>query len=561
MPRARRAWSPLRGIGGAGVLAVAAAACVGSIGADGSDIRVPDAGALATGSHADAVCTTPSPGDAPLRRLTQAEYNNTVRDLLGDSSNPANSFPPDQKVGEFSNTAIALTVSPLLAQSFESAAETLAANAVANLKSLTTCDTTVTGEDGCAQSFITTFGKRAFRRALTADEQAGLFALYQTNRDGADYNNGIQSVIEAMLESAPFLYRVEFGSLGDGGDVVPLTSTEMASRLSYFLWGSMPDDTLFAAADGDRLVTAEQVAAQATRMLADPKAHPAVDQFFNEWLGVGDIASASKDPATYPTYSVAVRDAMQSETLAFVDWLMWTSDAKVDTLLTAPVSFLNASLASFYGVPNVTGDSLQRVELDPTQRAGIVTQGSVLTVLAKADRSSPVLRGKFVRETLLCQTISPPPQNIVITPPPVTPGVSTRELFTMHSQVQPCKGCHALMDPIGFGFENYDGVGRWRTIDQGHPIDATGTLSASDVNGDFDGAVALAKKLAESQEVQDCVATQWFRYAIGRGDTQNDACSLQSLKSKFASSGSDMKQLLAAITQTDAFRYRPRVQP
>ena len=545
-----------------GVLALgAAAACVGSIGADGSDIRVPDAGVLAMGSHADAVCTTPSPGDAPLRRLTQAEYNNTVRDLLGDSSNPANSFPPDQKVGEFSNTAIALTVSPLLAQSFESAAETLAANAVANLKSLTTCDTAVTGEDGCAQTFIATFGKRAFRRALTTDEQTGLFALYQTNRDGADYNNGIQSVIEAMLQSAPFLYRVEFGAAGDGGDVVPLTSTEMASRLSYFLWGSMPDDTLFAAADADRLVTAEQVSAQATRMLADPKAHPAVGQFFNEWLGVGNIASASKDPATYATYSVAVRDAMQSETLAFVDWLMWTSDAKVDTLLTAPVSFLNASLASFYGVPNVTGDSLQRVELDPTQRAGIVTQGSVLTVLAKADRSSPVLRGKFVRETLLCQTISPPPQNIVITPPSVTPGVSTRELFTMHSQIQPCKGCHALMDPIGFGFENYDGVGRWRTVDQGQPIDATGTLSASDVNGDFDGAVALAKRLAQSQEVHDCVATQWFRYAIGRGDTQNDACSLQSLKSQFASSGSDMKQLLAAITQTDTFRYRPRVQP
>ncbi len=556
-----RSWMPLRGLGGAGVIAIAAVACIGSIGADGSDIRVPDAGALATGSKADDVCTTPSPGDAPLRRLTQAEYNNTVRDLLGDSSNPANSFPPDQKVGEFSNTAISLTVSPLLAQSYESAAETLAANAIANLKSLTTCDTTVTGEDACAQQFIVTFGKRAFRRALTADEQSGLFALYQTNRAGADYDGGIQSVIEAMLQSAPFLYRVEFGAAGDGGSVVPLTSTEMASRLSYFLWGSMPDDALFAAADSDQLATPGQVAAQATRMLADPKAHPAVDQFFNEWLGVGDIESASKDPATYATYTPAVRDAMQSETLAFVDWLMWTSDAKVDTLLTAPVSFLNASLAAFYGVPNVSGDSLQRVELDPTQRAGIVTQGSVLTVLAKADRSSPVLRGKFVRETLLCQTISPPPQNIVITPAPVTPGVSTRELFTMHSQVEPCKSCHTLMDPIGFGFENYDGVGRWRTVDQGQPIDATGTLSASDVNGDFDGAVALAKKLAQSQEVHDCVATQWFRYAIGRGDTEDDACSLQSLKSAFSASGSDMKKLLAAITVSDTFRYRPRVQP
>jgi hypothetical protein len=554
--------APFRGVGGGAVIAIAAAACVGSIGADGSDFRVPDA-SVATTTSTDAVCTTISPGDAPLRRLTQAEYNNTVRDLLGDTSNPANSFPPDQKVGQFSNTATALTVSPLLAQSYETAAETLAANAVANLASLSACDTTTTGEDACAQQFITTFGKRAFRRPLTTEEQSDLFALYQTNSDGADYDNGIQSVIEAMLQSAPFLYRAEFGAPGDGGNVVALTSTEMASRLSYFLWGSMPDDALFAAADADQLTTAEQIATQATRMLADPKSHPAVEQFFSEWLDVSasDIDGAPKDPTTYAAYTPAIRDAMTSETTAFVDWVMWTSDAKVDTLLTSPVSFLNASLASFYGVPNVTGDTMQEVQLDPTQRAGIFTQGSVLTVQAKADRSSPVLRGKFVREALLCQPIAPPPQNIVITPPPVTPGVSTRELFTMHSQVEPCKSCHSLMDPIGFGFENYDGVGRWRTVDQGQPIDATGTLSESDVNGNFDGAVALAKKLAQSQEVHDCVATQWFRYSIGRGDTEQDACSLQSLKNKFSASGSDMRQLLAAITQTDTFRYRPVVQP
>jgi len=201
------------------------------------------------------------------------------------------------------------------------------------------------------------------------------------------------------------------------------------------------------------------------------------------------------------------------------------------------------------------------VDLDPTQRAGIITQGAVLTVLAKPDRSSPVLRGKFVREKLLCQTISPPPQNIIITPPPVTPGVSTRDLFTMHSQVEPCKSCHALMDPIGFGFEHYDGIGRWRAVDQGQPVNATGTLSSSDVNGTFDGAVALAKRLSQSKEVNDCVATQWFRYAIGRGDTKEDACTLQSLKQSFAGSRSDMRKLLVAITQADTFRYRPVVKP
>src|SRR5579884_1841087 len=239
MVRGLRPWpTPLRAVGGsgivaiAGVAAIAAGACVGSIGADGSDIRAPDASLLShSGAQANAVCTTPSPGVAPLRRLTRAEYNNTVRDLLGDTSNPADAFPPDQKVGSFSNTAMALTVSPLLAQGYQSAAEALAAKAVSNLPSLSSCDTTATGEDACAAQFIASFGKRAFRRGLTADERSALFALYQTNRSGADYNNGIQAVIEAMLQSAPFLYRVEFGNTAGGGGVVPLTSTEMASRL------------------------------------------------------------------------------------------------------------------------------------------------------------------------------------------------------------------------------------------------------------------------------------------------------------------------------------------
>jgi hypothetical protein len=303
------------------------------------------------------------------------------------------------------------------------------------------------------------------------------------------------------------------------------------------------------------------VSAQATRMIADPKAHPAVSQFFSEWVGVDEIDNAPKDPTTYADYTPDVRDAMKAETLAFADWVMWQSDAKLGTLLTAPVSFVNQSLATIYGVTGITGTAMQEVQLDPTQRAGIVTQAGVMTVLGKADRSSPVLRGKFIREKLFCQTVSPPPQNIVITPPAIMPGVSTRDMFTMHSQVQPCKGCHTLMDPIGFGFENYDGVGQWRTTDQGQTVNATGTLTGSDINGDFNGAVDLAHKLAQSSEVRDCVATEWFRYAMGRGESTDDACSLQSLKQSFSASQSDIRQLLVAVTQTAAFRYRQEETP
>jgi hypothetical protein len=507
-------------------------------------------------------CTTLSPGPSPLRRLTQPEYNSTVRDLLGDTSSPASAFPPDQRQGDFSNTAVALTVSPLLAQSYQTAAEALATTAIGHLSTIVACDTTAMGEDACATKFITTFGKRAFRRPLTQDEQSALLALYQTNRSAADYNNGIQSVIEAILQSAPFLYRPEFGSTGLAkGTVVPLTSYEIASRLSYFLWGSMPDDALFAAADADALKTPAQVAAQATRMLADTKAHPAVSQFFSEWMGVDAIASAPKDPTVYAAYTSQVESAMQQETLAFADWAIWQSDAKLATLLTAPVAFVNQSLAPLYGVSGITGDTVQQVKVDPTQRAGLITQAGVMAVLGKADRSSPVLRGKFIREKLFCQTVSPPPQNIVITPPMIMAGVSTREMFTMHATVEPCKGCHALMDPIGFGFESYDGIGQWRTTDQGQAVNSSGTLAGTDVDGTFAGAVALAHKLATSPQVRDCVATEWFRYAMGRGESADDACSLSGLKQAFSTSNSDIRQLLVAVTQTTTFRYRNEVTP
>ena len=567
MVLALRPWlTPLKIIGPGLVIA----ACMGTIGDGAGGSSSSSAGGGSGGasgvgggtSTTQSGCTTISPGATPLRRLTQPEYDNTVRDLLADTSNPATTFPPDQRIGDFSNTAVALTVSPLLAQGYESAAEQLATTAVGHLSTLVACDTTTTGEDACAAQFVQTFGKRAFRRPLTSDEQTALVALYQTNKTGADYNNGVQAVIEAMLQSAPFLYRPEFGDTSRAqGTVLPLTSYEMASRLSYFLWGSMPDDALFAAADANQLQTADQVATQATRMLADPKAHPAVTQFFSEWLGVDEIANSPKDPTVYATYTPQVRDAMQAETVAFADWVIWQSDAKLSTLLTAPVSFVNQTLAPLYGLTGITGDAMQKVALDPTQRAGIVTEAALMTVLGKADRSSPVLRGKFVREKFLCQTVAPPPQNIVITPPPVMPGVSTREMFTMHSTVEPCKSCHTLMDPIGFGFENYDGIGQWRTTDQGQTVDASGTLTGSDVDGTFNGAVDLSHKLAESSDVRDCVATEWFRYAMGRGEAAGDTCALTSLKQSFAGTQADIGKLLVAVTQTDTFRYRLAVTP
>jgi hypothetical protein len=286
-----------------------------------------------------------------------------------------------------------------------------------------------------------------------------------------------------------------------------------------------------------------------------------VEEFYSQWLTLTAVAGTAKDPATYPAYTPSLQASMQKETLAFVDWVMWESDARLQTLLTSTTSFLNEELATAYGVQGVSGTGLQKVDMDPKQRSGLVTQLALMSVLGKPDRSSPVLRGKFVRERLLCQTIAPPPQNIVITPPVIQPGETTRDAFSQHDKQEPCHSCHTLMDPIGFGFENYDGMGKWRDLDQGKPVDPSGTLTGSDVDGTFNGAVDLMKKLATSHEVADCAAIEWFRYAFGRGDTPDDACSMQSLKTTFAGANFDIRELLVALTQTDAFRYRQKVTP
>jgi hypothetical protein len=544
---------------------ITAVSCVGAIGdaATGSAVAAGDIDAATTDGAPTSPCAAPSPGPAPLRRLTQSEYNATVRDLLGNTTQPADTFPPDQKIGDFTNTAVALNVPPLLAQAYQSAAEQLAATAVMSLSSLVGCDPASVGEDACASHFIAAFGKRAYRRPLSSDEQAALLAVYQSNRSGATFANGVQAVVEAVLQSAPFLYRVEFGDPAQavGAAAVPLTPYETASRLSYFVWGSMPDQALFDAADAGQLATKEQMAAQARRMLKDTKARPSVEQFYAQWLTLKQVTATAKDPVTYPEFTPTLQAAMQQETIAFIDWVIWQSDATMQTMLTAPVSFVDGELAKLYGISGVTGTALQKVDLDPSQRAGLLTQPALLAVLGKPDRSSPVLRGKFVRERLLCQSISPPPSNIVITPPQATPGVSTREMFSMHDKVEPCKSCHVLMDPIGFGLENYDGVGKWRTIDQGRPVDPSGTMTASDIDGPFAGAVDLAHSLAQSREVSDCVATEWFRYAFGRGETVEDACTMADLKTSFASVGFNIQELLVAITQTDTFRFRPEVKP
>jgi hypothetical protein len=549
---------------GALTSALSLAACTGSIGS-GGDARPSG------GDGSDTVNDTIAKGlcvvDTPIRRLTRFEYNNTVRDLLGDTTNPADVLPPEEEVAGFNNQAGALTSSDLLIEQYMKVAEDVSARAVQNLNALLPCDPGLDGEDACALSFIEQFGRRAYRRPLAQSEVIRLKDLFDWAVQDADlgrFEDGIQLVIEAALQSPAFLYRAELGEeMPIEGDIVPFTSWEMATKLSYMLWNSMPDDELFAAAEADALRTKEQIKAQAVRMIEDDKARDVIRNFHTQWLLLTHLDSVTKDTGIYPAFRGSLRPLWKEEIQAFIEHVIMEGDGSLQTLLTADYSFMNEELAAFYGddvLDSVAGSEFRRVQLDPERRAGILSTAGLMATHANLNQSSPVFRGKFVREQLMCDTLPLPPNDLVIEPPELDPNKTTKEQFEEIGANPACSGCHALMNPIGFIFEHYDGIGLWREQQNGKGIDATGeVVQTEDIDGTYDGAVELADALAGSTQVQECVSSQWFRFAYNRTVTTEDRCSLEQLNQAFADSGFDIKTLLVELTQTNAFLYRRAV--
>ncbi|MFO0551527.1 MAG: DUF1592 domain-containing protein [Polyangiaceae bacterium] len=546
--------------------ALAAPACVGSIG-DPIDTTDTTEAPICTGDK-------PMPGASPMRRLTKFEYNNAVRDLLGDTTEPAREFPAEEEALGFSNNAFALTVSPTLADKYMKVAEDVARRATNDVQGLTGCsEKSPMLLEGCVRSFIASFGRRAYRRPLAQEEVDQLFDVYLAAQkiyeptpdvpsDESPYREGVAMVLEAILQSPDFLYRVELGE-GLSADVasgaaVPLTSLEMASRLSFFIWGSVPDEDLLTAAESGQLTTKEQVEAQARRMLDSPKARDVVAQFHQQWLDYDRINNVTKDTELYPEWSPALGLLMQEEMRAFVEHVVFDEHGDLTTLLTADYSYADSNLARFYGVKNIPPDdgSFQRIDFPAGQHAGILSMGAILAYYAHTNQTSPVHRGKVVREMLFCDTLSPPPANISFELPQPDPNATTRERFAQHSQDPSCKGCHVLMDPIGFGFENFDTLGRFRSEENGKPIDSSGELTDTDVDGKFYGLDSLTTRMIESDDVKHCYAKMWFRWAYGRGETDADECNVSQLEQAFDDSGGNIKELLVALTQTDAFLYR-----
>jgi Protein of unknown function (DUF1592)/Protein of unknown function (DUF1588)/Protein of unknown function (DUF1595)/Protein of unknown function (DUF1587)/Protein of unknown function (DUF1585) len=506
---------------------------------------------------ASAACAKPAPGAAPLRRLSNAEYRNTVQDLMAVVSGigPAVATATKDFIDEaeslgFRNNAEFLGVSSLLAQGYMDSAEQLAPLVAASAE-MVGC---ATQDAACARQFIESFGKRAFRRPLLPEE----VTRYQGVLDkavakGYGFKTGIEWIAFTMLQSPQFLYRVELGA-PKGADFVP-SQFETASRLSYLIWQSMPDQALLDAASRGELGEKAQIAEQARRLLKDPKASRLLE-YFDQWLDIDKLSTIDRDAKVYPGVDQNLPQLLKAETHAFVSSLLANPAGSLSELLTAPYSYLNADLAKHYGVAGPAGAELVRVDMPG--RAGILTQGMLLSH-DKPTRTSIVRRGLKVRIDLLCERVPAPPNNVELDLEGLGEGLTQRERLERHRVDPSCSGCHTLMDPLGVVFESFDAVGRFRSADEsGKPVLTSSTITSSgDANGSVASAAELGQMLANSQQVRDCYVTQSFRFFYGRDYTAADQCSMAELLVAFRDNEQSLSELIVALTQTDQFLYRP----
>jgi hypothetical protein len=510
-------------------------------------------------STAELVCSRPDALDTTawrrLRLLTRFEYDNTLKDLLYINSQWGKALPAETVVYGFDNNGDARAVDPLLADGLLTAAEEAAKAAMSQLSRHVTCSP----GDACAQQFITRFGERAFRRPLTDSERARYQAFYTTVAREEGYTAGIQALITAMLQSPHFLYRSEIGERVED-KLYALTDWEIASQLSYLFWGTMPDAELFAKARAGELRTSEQIGAQAKRLLASPRSRAVLDHFATQWLELHHLDHAEKDAALFPQYTPSLRAAMKTETLELFDHVVRRGGGKLKELFSANYSFVTPELASFYELPGtamgVTSTGLRHWGLSGTGRGGILTHGSLLASHATPLSSSPVRRGKLVRERLLCQPIPPPPPGLEVQLPPVDHRLPNRQRFSEHSRNAACVSCHRLMDPIGFGFEQFDSVGRYRPAPGGQEVDASGeVLSSRSTQGPFLGVDGLQGMLVESEDVQSCFSLQLLRFSYGvSGD--EDPCLNRQVAKDFKEAGQSIPELLISMTKLPRFTLR-----
>lgn len=536
-----------------------ASAGPGATAADDDGTPTTSAGDDSTGDDTGATPTEFDPAPVRLRLLLARHYHNAIRDLLGEPAAAVADPPTDTAINGFEAIAaaqVALTDSAV--DRYEKSARAVAAEAMKDtvrIAGLLGCQPTGPDDAACHRSFVTTFGRLIWRRPLTSEEIDRYTAVAQ---DGAlqfnDFNAGVEAAIFTFLQSPYFLYQVEVGE-PDPNDPEErgLTSLEMATRLSFFLLDTTPTAELLTIAENGGLATADQVRAVAEVMVEAPGARLALGNFYAEVLKLRTIEALAKDPNTYPLFSPALAAAMRQETLALVDDVAFTADGDFRDILDAPYTFVNGPLAALYGLipdANQLGESWQRFDLPvDSKRGGILGQSAFLSSFAHVSSTSPTLRGKFVREALMCMGMPPPPPDVVTKLPEGAEYKTMRERLEQHKS-EPCVGCHTLMDPIGLGLENFDGIGVFRTIENGVVLDTSETIQGL---GDFDGARQLGTLLRDSPEVTECMVRNLFRHATGHLEKNSEYPALDDLDLAFEDAGYRMKDLLVELVASPAF--------
>ncbi len=543
--------------GSAGGLVVGAGGTPGTGGVAGGIVGslVPQLGAPPTPESA---------GPMVMRRLTSREYSHLMSDLLGDATNPGASFPPDAPSNPPFEAPVSVAAD-LQVELYLETAESVVATALANGNLLTpanlpaTCQAPAPGDETtCAGQFITAFGRRAFRRPVETDEVTDLQALFTTARGlGFGFQEALAEIAKGILQSPSFLYHWEIGATPPTVDpttgLVSLTPWQVAARLAATLWESGPDDVLLSAAQRGGLATPAQVGAQVSRMLADPRAARALEHFHEQLLiRTGSLADLR-------AIGTGVAEALPEEFNRFLTDVYLTGDGTLNTLLTAPYAFVNADLAPIYGVAVPAAQGFTKVALNPAERGGLLTQLAFLTSTAGGANDNPVARGIVVYENLLCGTVLPEPP---FPPPPVfalpAGPQTTRQIWTSAFPGSCATGCHALINTPGFAFENYDGLGVFRTTDSGLPVDSTGTMvTPGQASITFTNAIDLSRQLAASPEVRWCLDRQWFRYMLGRPESAAEQGSLEAAyRSASATDGYSLRALLTAMVTSKAFLAR-----
>ena len=412
-------------------------------------------------------------------------------------------------------------------------------------------------EPSCAATILTTLAHRAFRRPVTQADVKPLLAFYTSGRQEGDFDHAIEKAVRAVLVSPDFLFRVEYDPKDAGpGTVFRVSDFELASRLSFFLWSSIPDDQLLALAEQGKLKDPATLDVQVRRMLADPRSDALVHNFAGQWLSLRNLAVSKPDPDLFPEYDESLERSFGAETELFFDHLL-REDRSALELLDANYSFLNQRLAEQYRVPNVYGSQFRQVTFTDPNRGGLLGQGSILTVTSYPNRTSVVQRGKWVLETLLGTPPPPPPPDIPDLKPESKDGrqLTAREQMEQHRTNPVCASCHARMDPIGFAMENFDAVGRWRAKDAGSPIDASGVLPDGTK---FTGPAELKKALTGSHadEFINTVAEKLLTYALGRGLESYDKPAVRSITREAARDQYRMLALVTAIVHSTPFQMR-----